>query len=78
MLGAAEADLEPQYIDRCGKQRAQVGGSGLREVEREPWQERFEQGRLTRLERMPLAAPEEGTFRSFFVVTRPMQAAAIR
>jgi hypothetical protein len=27
---------------------------------------------------MPLAAPEEGTFRSFFVVTRPMQAAAIR
>ena len=42
MLGAAEADFEPQAIDWCCKQLAEVGWRGVTEIEREPRQQCIE------------------------------------
>jgi hypothetical protein len=77
MLGAAETDLEPQRIDRHGKQCARIGRSSFAQVERQPRKQRVEQRHLTRLERMAFAATEKGAFRSVFVITVPAQEAAI-
>jgi hypothetical protein len=60
MFGAAEADLHAHFIDRRRKQRAQIGGRRLAEIDRKPRQQRIEQRRLPRLERMAFAPAEEG------------------
>ena len=46
-------------VDRLRKQRAQVGRRGPIEIERKPRQQRLEQRRLARPQRMPLAPAEE-------------------
>src|SRR5262245_35720484 len=78
MLGAAEADLEPQRIDRHRKKRAWIGWSRPVQVECQSRQQRLEQRRLTRLERMAFAAPEKSALRSVLLATAPAQAAFIR
>ena len=59
MLAAAEADFEPDVVDAV-EQRAQIGGRGRGQIEREPRQQRVEQRRLARPQRMALAPAEEG------------------
>jgi hypothetical protein len=71
MLGAAEADLEPQRIDRRGKKRTQIGRSRSVQVGRQSRQQRVEKRGLTRLERMTFATPEKSALRSVFVITVP-------
>ena len=68
MLGAAKADLEPHVVDGRRKQCTQIGRCGLGEIEREPRQQRVEQGWLARLERMTFAAAEESALRWWAVV----------
>ena len=62
-LRAAETNLESQIIDRCCKERAQIGRCGVRYAKGNAWQQRIEQCCLARLQRMPFAAPEEGALR---------------
>ena len=63
MLGAAEADFQPHVVERLCKQRAQIGGRRLGQIEREARQQRVEQRGLPRLQRMTLAPAEEGALR---------------
>src|SRR6185312_112944 len=70
MLGSAEADLQPHLVD-AGKERAQIGRRRLRRVDADLRQQRVEQRRLPRLERVALAAAEEGALRPFLVITGP-------
>ena len=58
MLAAAEADLEADVAGAV-EQRAQIGRRRAIEIERELRQQRLEQRRLPRLERMALAPAEE-------------------
>ena len=63
MLAAAEADFQPDVVERACKKRAQIGRRRLGEIEREARQQRVEQRRLPRLQRMALAPAEEGALR---------------
>jgi hypothetical protein len=78
MLGAAEADLKPQRIDRHGKKRKRVGRSRSVQIERQSRQQCVEQRRLARLKRVAFAAPEKSALRSVVVIPAPAQDAAIR
>ena len=49
MFGAAKADFEAHSIERLVEQRAQIGGRGFGEVERDARQQRVEQRGLPRL-----------------------------
>ena len=71
MLAAAEADLETHLVDRTGEQRAQIGRRRRREIEREPRQQRFEQRRLLRTQRMALAAAEKARRGGALVLPHP-------
>ncbi len=70
MLAAAEADFEPHVVDgsvetaRAGRPAARV------EIERQPRQQRLEQRRLPRAQRMALAPAEEGAVSSWLVLDR--------
>ena len=59
MLAAAEPDLQPHLVD-AAEQRAQIGRRGVLQIERQPRQQRVEQRRLLRPQRMALAPAEEG------------------
>jgi hypothetical protein len=65
MFGATEANFESQFIDRCCKERAQIGRCGVLYIKRNAWQQRIEQCCLARLEPVPFAAPKEGALRSW-------------
>jgi hypothetical protein len=62
VLCAAETDLQPHLIDGAWKQRAQIRGRRLGEIEPQPRQQRVEQRRLARLERVAFAPAEEGAW----------------
>ena len=60
MLGAAEADFEPNVVDRRRETaRARSSGARLAQIEREARQQRVEQLGLPRAQRMALAPAEE-------------------
>ena len=63
MLGAAEADFQAHFVDVSRNSVAQIGGRRLREIERDARQQRIEQRRLARAQRMALAPAEEGALR---------------
>ena len=60
MLGAAEADLEPDVVDRRPETAPRDRRRRRAEIEREARQQRLEQRRLPRAQRMSLAPAEEG------------------
>ena len=59
MFAAAEAAFEPDLVDAV-EQRAQIGGCGRGQIEREPRQQRVQQRGLARLQRVALAPAEKG------------------
>ena len=63
MLGAAKADFEPYLHWRVRKQRAQIGRRGLARIKGNARQQRLEQRRLPRFQRMALAPAKEGALR---------------
>ena len=63
MLGAAETDFNAHSIERLVEQRAQIGGCGIAQIERDARQQRVEQRGLPRLQGMTLAPAEEGARR---------------
>ena len=63
MLGAAEADFQAHLVGAFANSARRSAGAGLVEIERETRQQRVEQRRLPRLERMALAPAEEGALR---------------
>src|SRR4029077_1705817 len=73
-----EADLQPQIIHWCCKQRTQVGRRGFGQIDCEPRRQRIEQRRLARLERVALAAAEEGACRRWCVAIHHSSCPACR
>ena len=58
-FAAAEADLELNLGDRQPETARRVGGSGTRQIDRKPRQQRLEQPRLMRAQLVALAPSEE-------------------
>ena len=58
-LAAAKADFELNVADRHGKQRAEFGRSGSREIDREARQQRVDQQRLVRAQLVTFTPPEK-------------------
>src|SRR6202140_936870 len=63
MLAAAEADLEPESLDRCFEEGVRIEGGRPAEIEGEIRQQALDQTRLTRAQRMTFAAAEKGAAR---------------
>ena len=68
VLSAAESDLQAHVVDRDRKQRRQTAGRRV-EVQREARQQRVEQLRLPRAQRMALAPAKERPVMMRVVVT---------
>ncbi len=59
MFAAAEADLEPDVIDRPVEAIRQIGWAGAGDIQREPRQQSFDQIGLMEAKLMTLATAEK-------------------